>query len=123
MIQNIIFGCVKFTLFTLFLNSSFVINGQGNYLNVQIPPVNKLYSSNECEPSIAINPFRPNEMAAGSILAGYHYSRDSGKTWQSNEIKSPYGVWGDPVVCYDSKGRLYYFHLANYTKTSWIDRK
>jgi hypothetical protein len=120
--QNIIFGCVKFTFLTLFLNLSFVIIGQEKYLNVQIPPVNKLYSSNECEPSIAINPFRPNEMAAGSILAGYHYSNDSGKTWQSKELKSPYGVWGDPVVCYDSKGRLYYFHLANYSETSWIDR-
>lgn len=120
--QNITIGCVKFTFLTLFFNFSFVIIGQGKYLNIQIPPVNKLYSSNECEPSIAINPFRLNEMAAGSILAGYHYSSDSGKTWQSKEIKSPCGVWGDPVVSYDSKGRLYYFHLANYTKTSWIDR-
>ena len=78
--QNTTIGCVKFTFIAFFINFSFVIIGQVKYLNVQIPPVNKLYSSNECEPSIAINPFRPNEMAAGSILAGYHYSSDSGKT-------------------------------------------
>ncbi len=120
--QNITIGCVKLIFLALFLNFSFLLIGQGKYLNVQIPPVNKLYSSNECEPSIAINPLRPNEIAAGSILSGYHYSSDSGKTWRSKEIKSPYGVWGDPVLCYDSKGRLYYFHLANYTETSWIDR-
>jgi hypothetical protein len=122
MMQNTIIGCAKSIFFSLILVFPSFVFSQGNYLNVQIPPVSKTYSSNECEPSITINPINPNEIAAGSILAGYHYSSDSGKTWTSKEIKSPYGVWGDPVLCYDYLGRLYYFHLANYTKTSWIDR-
>ena len=95
MIQNTIIGCAKSIFFSLILVFPSFVFCQGNYLNVQIPPVNKTYSSNECEPSITINPINPNEIAAGSILAGYHYSSDAGKTWASKEIKSPYGVWGE----------------------------
>jgi hypothetical protein len=74
------------------------------------------------EPSIAINPKNTNEIAAGSILDNYHYSKDGGKTWVNRKIESKYGVWGDPVLTFDRTGKVYYFHLANYKKTSWIDR-
>ncbi|MFN5311821.1 MAG: sialidase family protein, partial [Flavobacteriales bacterium] len=55
-------------------------------------------------------------------LQGYHYSSDGGLTWKSNALKSPFGVYGDPVLQYDQNGRLYYFHLSDYTKTSHLDR-
>lgn len=90
--------------------------------NVQIPPVAAKYAFNECEPSIAINPKNPDEISAGSIIQGYHFSSDGGKTWASSALKSPYGVYGDPVLQYDQKGRLYYFHLSDYKKTSHLDR-
>lgn len=92
------------------------------YKNVQIPAVSARYPFNECEPSIAINPTNPDEIAAGSIIQGYHYSSDGGKTWQSKALKSPFGVYGDPVLQYDAKGRLYYFHLSEYKKGAHLDR-
>ncbi|MFM8596521.1 MAG: sialidase family protein [Flavobacteriales bacterium] len=92
------------------------------YQNIQIPPVSSSYAFNECEPSIAINPLNPKEIAAGTVLTGYHFSKDGGKTWQTKSLKSPYGVYGDPVLQYDAKGRLYYFHLSDYKKTSHLDR-
>ncbi|MEY3270133.1 MAG: hypothetical protein RIS89_229, partial [Bacteroidota bacterium] len=90
--------------------------------NVQIPPVAAKYPYNECEPSIAINPRNPNEITAGTVLQGYHISTDGGNTWKSSVLKSPYGVYGDPVLQYDQTGRLYYFHLSDYSKTSHLDR-
>jgi len=90
--------------------------------NIQIPPVAVQYPYNECEPSIAINPRNPNEITAGTVLQGYHISSDGGHTWKSSALKSPYGVYGDPVLQYDQTGRLYYFHLSDYNKTSHLDR-
>jgi hypothetical protein len=90
--------------------------------NIQIPPVAVQYPYNECEPSIAINPRNPNEITAGTVLQGYHVSTDGGHTWKSSVLKSPYGVYGDPVLQYDQTGRLYYFHLSDYNKTSHLDR-
>lgn len=76
----------------------------------------------QSEPSIAIDPKNPNIIAAGAILNEYYYSMDGGETWKSTKLKSKYGVWGDPVLMFDTTGKFYYFHLANYKKTSWIDR-
>jgi len=66
-----------------------------------------------CEPSIAINPNNVAEMVVGTVLNGVHHSNDSGKTWKSATLLSPYGVWGDPVLIADSQGRFYYFHLSD----------
>jgi hypothetical protein len=93
-----------------------------SFKNIQIPPVSAKYQFNECEPSIAINPRNPNEISAGSVIQGYHFSSDGGKTWKSSALKSPYGVFGDPVLQYDQQGRLYYFHLSDYKKATRIDR-
>jgi Neuraminidase (sialidase) len=98
------------TFFLLFISSSFA---QIGYKNIQIPPVDANYPYNECEPSIAINPKNKDFIAAGSILQGYHYSKDGGKTWTSKKLKSKFGVFGDPVLTFDQTGRLYYFHLAS----------
>lgn len=105
----------------------FLINGlvfaQGPFENVQLKPKRtKLVNYGECEPSIAIDPKNPEVMAAGSILNDYYYSTDGGKSWTAKKLKSKYGVYGDPVLIFDTTGRVYYFHLSNYRKGVWIDR-
>jgi hypothetical protein len=102
-----------------FLNSF----AQHSFTNVQLKsPGKPSVFSSQSEPSIAIDPINPQFMAAGCNLDDYYYSLDSGKTWKAYDLKSEYGVWGDPVLTFDYTGRVYFFHLANYSKTSWIDR-
>lgn len=68
------------------------------YKNIEITKNwNSKTSFQTCEPSIAINPLNTNQIAAGSILNNYHYSKDGGKTWTNSLLTSSYGVWGDPV--------------------------
>jgi hypothetical protein len=106
-----------------FLFSVFSVSSQLKFTNIQLKdaPGGMLYHS-VCEPAIAIDPNNPDIMAAGSIIDDYYYSTDGGKTWKSSNLKSEFGVWGDPVITFDYSGRVYYFHLADYKKTSWIDR-
>ncbi len=72
-----------------------------------------------CEPSITINPRNPANQVVGSILDQVYYSLDSGRTWQRDTLRSPYGVWGDPVVITDEFGLHYYFHLSDPTGRNW----
>lgn len=89
---------------------------------VQLPLKKTEYRYAQVEPSIAIHPTNTKIMAAGSVLTDYYYSKNGGKTWKSNSLSSPYGVYGDPVMMFDRLGRLYYFHLASYKETSHLDR-
>jgi len=102
----ILIGCVSF------------LTGFGQFRNVRISPANR----NPVEPSVAINPLNTNEVAVGAVLDDYYVSTDGGNHWKSDTLKSPYGVYGDPVLQFDATGRLYYFHLSNYPKGAWIDR-
>ena len=88
-------GCVRL-ICLLFL--PFISAAQGKFENVQIPLANGSYTYSGCEPSIDIHSNNPNNIAVGSILDGYHYSEDAGKTWKAKRLKSPYGVYGDPVL-------------------------
>ncbi len=79
------------------------------------------------EPSIAINRKNPKNIVAGIGLNQMVYSLDEGGTWSEVFIKSPFGVLGDPSVISDSKGDLYYFHLADPSgegrnNDAWLDR-
>ncbi len=112
---------LRFLLFFFFLKIA-VFHSQSAYENIQIPPVKSAYPYDACEPAIAIHPHNQNWMAAGTVLQGYHFSKDGGKTWKSKNLKSPFGVYGDPVLSFDSKGRLYYFHLSNVPKGVYLDR-
>lgn len=112
-------GCAR-KLYFLFLLIGFNANGQ--YKNVQIPLANYSYPYSGCEPSIDIHPKKNQHLAVGSILDGYHYSKDGGETWKSERLESTFGVYGDPVLKFNSKGNLFYFHLASYKKTSHLDR-
>lgn len=80
------------------------------------------YSASQIEPSIAINPKNTNQVIAGTVLNDFYYSNDGGKSWSSESLKSKYGVWGDPVLMFDTASTAYYFHLASYRATSHLDR-
>lgn len=80
-----------------------------------------------CEPSIAIDPTNTDHILAASVLDNVYESIDAGKTWTKSKLKSPYGVYGDPVVRIDAKGQWYYAHLSNpkgraYASEEFLDR-
>jgi hypothetical protein len=111
------------TCFIFVVLISISVSGQTVFQNVKLKPYNlmsEIYG--QSEPSIAIDPKNPSNIAAGCILSDYYFSKDGGKTWESRKMSSTYGVWGDPAILFDTTGRVYYFHLADYKKTSWIDR-
>ena len=111
----------KLALILLLVQGAFSF-GQ-DYKVVQLPmPRASEYRYAQCEPSIAIHPKNPKIMIAGSILNDYYYSKNGGKRWKSKSLKSPYGVYGDPVLIFDTLGRPYYFHLSSYDETSHLDR-
>lgn len=79
------------------------------------------------EPSIVINKKNPKNIVAGIVLDRAVFTNDGGETWKETRLKSPYGVYGDPALASDSKGHLYYFHLADSSGNgrsdeAWLDR-
>lgn len=68
-----------------------------------------------CEPSISANPIG-KEIIAGSVLDQIHRTNQNGasdsKNWSHQTLKSPFGVWGDPILQYDNDGRVYFLHLS-----------
>ncbi len=76
-----------------------------------------------CEPSIFINPKKPNQLVAGSVIDFVHRSMDGGKTWKTQQLKSTLGIWGDPVITADKNGTFYYFHLSDPEGTNWSSSK
>lgn len=68
-----------------------------------------------CEPSIAINPKDPDNIVAASVLNNIYFTKDGGLTWKKNEVKSSFGVYGDPALIADQRGNFYYFHLSDPT--------
>jgi len=76
------------------------------------------------EVTIAINPLDPNILAAGANIDHFYRSTDAGLTWtESHLVSNLLGVWGDPVVLFDSLGNLYYAHLSYPNFPGWwIDR-
>ena len=81
-------GFVKI-LYLFFLFIGFTACSQ--YQNVRIPLAKSSYSYSGCEPSIDIHPKNNKYLAVGSILDGYHYSKDGGLSWTSKQLKSSFG--------------------------------
>lgn len=74
------------------------------------------------EPSIMIDPKNPHILVVGANLDNYYISKDTGRTWNVNQLSSSFGVWGDPVIAVDTNSHFYFFHLANMQGANWIDR-
>lgn len=87
-----------------------------------IRPEGTTYQSSQTEPSIAIDPNDNSKMVVGAILSDFYHSDDGGKSWIAQNVKSTYGVYGDPVVIYDTTSKIYFFHLASYLKSTHLDR-
>jgi hypothetical protein len=68
-----------------------------------------------CEPSIAVNPRNPLNIVAASVLNNIYFTKDGGATWNKREIKSSFGVYGDPALIADGSGTFYFFHLSDPT--------
>jgi hypothetical protein len=91
------------------------------FLNVKIAEENPNDGYGPCEPSIAVSLKNPQNVAAGAILDRYYWSNDGGKTWENNQLKSRFGVFGDPVLVPDSDGNFYYLHLSDTLGKGWAD--
>jgi hypothetical protein len=90
------------------------------YQNIRVDGPNS-YSPEEV--TIAINPLNPDILAAGANIDHFYRSTNAGLTWiESHLVSNALGVWGDPVVMFDSLGNLYYGHLSNPISGWWIDR-
>jgi hypothetical protein len=97
---------------------------QGPFISVQVnttPDGMDILGDAANEPSIAIDPTNPSNIAIGWRQfdtiessfreAGYSYSRDGGKTWAGALEHTP-GVFGsDPVLRAGPDGELYYLSL------------
>ncbi|MDO8367130.1 MAG: sialidase family protein [Saprospiraceae bacterium] len=88
--------------------------------NMLIARAEKGDSHGPCEPSIAVSPKNPQNVAAGAILDRYYWSEDGGRTWENGKLSSKSsGVYGDPVLLADWKGDFYYAHLSNPDGKGW----
>jgi hypothetical protein len=106
------------TLSLIFLVICFASNSYSQYPNILVDN-----SGSPEEVTIAINPLNPNVLAAGANIDNFYRSTNGGNNWtESQMVSNSLGVWGDPVVLFDSLGNLYYAHLSNPISGWWIDR-
>jgi len=92
--------------------------------NILIASAEKGDGHGPCEPSIAVSPKNPQNIAAGAILNHYYWSTDGGRTWESNKLTSKSsGVYGDPVLIADWKGNFFYSHLSDPDGKGWMSEK
>jgi hypothetical protein len=88
--------------------------------SLEPPPNAKVISLNPIpgrytEPSIAINPKNPNQIAAAfQVPASIAYSQDAGATWQIAKHTAPenYAISGDVSITYDSRGHAILCYIA-----------
>jgi hypothetical protein len=108
-----------FKLINIIVLSLFLVicsYAQTKYKNVLITTENE-----PNEVSAAVHPFDNNFLVLGSNIDNFYLSSDGGLNWTTKKLTNPvHGVWGDPVLVFDTKGSLYYFHLASSTN-HWYD--
>jgi len=99
------------------------LQAPASFKNIVVAQAKAGSSFQPCEPSIAINPKNPDNLVAGVILDRAIYTKDAGKSWGEVQLRSAYGVFGDPVIIADHEGRFYMSHLSSgSTEESWLDR-
>ncbi|MDX2173817.1 MAG: sialidase family protein [Bacteroidota bacterium] len=90
-----------------------------------------IHISSQLEPeevTIAINPKNTKQIIAGANIASAYYSEDAGFTWKRNAILcDSFGVYGDPVVFWDTAQSAYFMHLSFPNPKinpggTWVDR-
>jgi hypothetical protein len=96
----------------------FAIASFSQYQNIEI---SNSFGPNE--PSICMDPKKPNRLIVGANTDKYFISEDGGLNWVAGQLESPeYGVWGDPCIIVDTTGDFHFLHLSNPQDGSWIDR-
>ncbi|HSP89156.1 MAG TPA: hypothetical protein VLN45_13555, partial [Ignavibacteriaceae bacterium] len=105
--------------FLLILGIFITANSFAQYENIRIDGPQ---SWDPEEVTIAINPLNPNIIAAAANIDHFYLSTNGGLNWSESHLSSMLGVWGDPVLLFDSLGNLYYAHLSNPVSGYWIDR-
>jgi hypothetical protein len=96
---------------------------QRTFKNIRIAASSKMFDMGPCEPTICINPRNPQQVAAGAILNEHYWSDDGGRTWQNGDLKSSFGVFGDPVIIADTAGAFYYAHLSDPEGKGWSSER
>jgi hypothetical protein len=104
-----------------------IASAQAQIKNIQIAVRKDGMRYSPVEPSIVVNKRHPNNIIAGVVLDRAIYTQDGGMSWQETQLQSPLGVFGDPALVSDSKGNIYYFHLADpsgqgRSHDAWLDR-
>jgi len=97
----------KFYSTFLFLFIS--LNSFSQFKNIKLAEQDD--KSQLAEPSIAVNKKNPKNIVVGVLPNRVIITNDGGQTWNTSEIKSTLGK--NPAVISNSKGNLYYFHLAD----------
>jgi hypothetical protein len=94
---------------TMPISSSF-----GQFKNIKLDE----QSDNDymCEPTIAVNPKNSLNIVAASVLNNIYFTKDGGSTWQKREVKSSFGVYGDPALIAVGSGTFFFFHLSDPTQ-------
>jgi hypothetical protein len=103
---------LKRTLLVLMTTASLAASAQFRNIKLDQSTPDNPYV---CEPSIAINPKDPDNIVAASVLNNIYVTTNGGAAWTKVKVKSPFGVYGDPSVIADSKGKFYFFHLSDPT--------
>ncbi len=111
--------CLSCMAFTACSQSKKIQRAAPTYKNVLIAKAQKSDQYGPCEPTISVNPTNTKNIAAGAIIDRYYWSNDGGHTWESGNIKSTQGVFGDPAIIADWKGNFYYAHLSDPSGKGW----
>ena len=75
----------------------------------------KLDDTGSLQPAIVINKKNPLNIVAATAPDNIYYTADGGSTWQSIQVKSSFGVSGEPALVSDDKGNIFSFHVSGST--------
>ncbi len=114
-----VFNTKNNPIFLLLFFWTGLLPAQSQYKNILIDKQTSTQEYPPCEPSLCINPANPAHIVAGAILDRVYISNDTGSTWIEKTMHSKLGVFGDPCIIADRKGKFYYFHLADPGKKKW----
>lgn len=73
------------------------------------------------EPTISISITDPQIIMAGANKDNTYLSKDGGRSWVKKQMKSKYGVYGDPCIISTITGKFMYFHLSLPKGEAFVD--